>query len=65
MKDLGNKLYKEGQHAGAVGVYSSAIASLSRVDDTASVDFMRTVLANRAACYLTLGGSHIPLSRSL
>ncbi|KAJ2917545.1 hypothetical protein MD484_g2843, partial [Candolleomyces efflorescens] len=54
MKDLGNKLYKEGQHGNAVKVYSSAIASLSQVDDRASLDFIRTVLANRAACYLAL-----------
>lgn len=58
IKDAGNALYSKKEFAKAATKYTSGIStagSQAILGDTACVDLTRTMLANRAACYLELG----------
>lgn len=61
IKDAGNALYSKKEFAKAATKYTSGIStagSQAILGDTACVDLTRTMLANRAACYLELGLYH-------
>ncbi|KAI9354633.1 hypothetical protein DFJ73DRAFT_775797 [Zopfochytrium polystomum] len=51
-RELGNRLYKQGDLAGAIDAYSAGISASARTGDAAPD---ARLLTNRAACHLTLG----------
>ncbi|KAF6758920.1 hypothetical protein DFP72DRAFT_1064424 [Ephemerocybe angulata] len=66
IKAAGNQLFSKKEYAKAAETYTTIVEAFGQLPGTISVELIRTVLANRAACYLELlSQSRRRLSRNL
>ncbi|KAF5339367.1 hypothetical protein D9611_009766 [Ephemerocybe angulata] len=58
IKAAGNQLFSKKEYAKAAETYTTIVEAFGQLPGTISVELIRTVLANRAACYLELHQYH-------